>query len=316
LDRSDFKRRAPRRGTSADSKTRALWSKLRRRITRWARKPAIGLALGSGATWGVAHIGVLSVFKELNIPISFLSGSSAGSFVGALYAGGVEGEDLEACGREYRWRDVGRFNYFPKISLATNDRMEEYLRGKIGTPNFEDLRIPFYVAATNLTTGQLKIFREGPVIPAVRASCAIPGIFAPVEIDGELYCDGGLLRKIPCRVLREAGADFVIGVELSRFHSRGQPVNIFEVITHAIDIALIHQAESDLRAADLVIRPDVSEMTEFGFNQNETLIERGKFAASNELLQWPQLRKLMDRPAGEAVERSTMKPLSTNSRPS
>jgi len=316
LERSDFKKAAPRRETPPVTNPQALWSKLRRRIGRWGRKPTIGLALGSGATWGVAHVGVLSVFKELNIPISFLSGSSAGSFVGALYAGGVEGEDLEACGRKYRWRDVGRFNYLPKMSLASNERMETYLRKKIGAPNFEDLRIPFFVAATNLTTGQLKIFNEGPVIPAVRASCAIPGIFAPVEIDGELYCDGGLIRKIPCRILCDSGADFVIGVELSRFHSRGQPGNIFEVITHAIDVALIHQAESDLRAADLVIRPDVSEMSEFGFNQNEILIERGKFAASNELLQWPQIRRVMDRPSGTAVGPAAIKTFRTNSRPS
>lgn len=305
-----------RERTPADTKIQVLWSKLRRRIARWGRKPTIGLALGSGAAWGVAHVGVLSVIQELNIPISLLSGTSSGSFVGALYAGGVEGADLEACGREYRWRDVGRFNYFPKMSLATNERMEAYLRKKIGTPNFEDLRIPFYVAATNLTTGQLRIFREGPVIPAVRASCAIPGIFAPVEIDGELYCDGGLLRKIPCRVLCDAGADFVIAVELSRFYSRSNPENIFEVITHAIDIALIHQVKSDLRAADLIIRPDVGDITEFGFDQNEKLIARGKFAASNDLLQWPQVRKVMDRPAGKAVERSAMKPLTTRSRPS
>src|SRR3970040_760506 len=107
----------------ASSVVRNLWERFQDWIHRFGKKPKIGLALGSGAAWGVAHIGVLSVFQELNIPISYLSGSSSGSFVGALYAGGVQGKELETCGREYGWGDAGRLNYVPKMGLAPDVRM-------------------------------------------------------------------------------------------------------------------------------------------------------------------------------------------------
>lgn len=273
---------------------------MRRKITRqlerlqsWFRrsgKPSkIGLSLGSGAALGVAHIGVLSVFHELKIPISFLSGTSAGSIVGALYAGGIEGKELEACGREYRWRDAGRLNYFPKMGLAQNHRVVDYLRERIGDPRFEDLRIPFFVMATHLTSGTLRVFNKGPVIPAVRASSAIPGIFSPVEIDGELYCDGGVLKKNPCGVLREAGADQVICSMVDNNEARSEPANIFEVIRRALDIAMQNQVQQSSEKADIVIRPDLRDLKEFDFDQNEILIERGKRAALEILGSWPSI---------------------------
>ena len=258
------------------------------RMRRLGRKPRIGLALGGGGAWGVAHVGVLSALQELNVPISYLSGSSSGSIVGALYAGGVEGGELESFGRDYSWRDTARLTYFPKMGLATNDRLVSYLKEKIGVPDFENLRIPFYIPATHLSSGRLRFFHQGPVLPAVRASCAVPGVFSPVEIDGELYCDGGLLNKIPCKILKEAGADLVIAVELS---SSGQkpPANIFEVINRALDIALVGQVRLDLQSADLIIRPDVDDISEFGFDQNKVLIERGRQAAREQLKPWLQL---------------------------
>src|SRR5438552_2658340 len=192
-----------------------LWDRFQDWMQQFGKKPKIGLALGSGGARGIAHIGVLSVFQELNIPISYLSGTSSGSLVGALYASGIQGKELEACGIAYGWHDARKLNYVPRMGLASNIRMAAYLHKRIGNPTFKDLRIPFYVVATNLTTGRTKVFHDGPVIPAVRASCAIPGIFDPVEINGELYCDGGLLDRLPCDILREVGADLVIGVELS-----------------------------------------------------------------------------------------------------
>lgn len=278
-----------------------LWERVQDWIRRLGRKPKIGLALGSGAAWGVAHIGVLSVIQELQIPISYLSGCSAGAFVGALYAGGVEGEALEACGRDYRWRDVGRFNYVPKMGLATNDRMTAYLQKRIGNPTFEELRLPLYIVATNLAAGQSRFFNKGPVIPAVRASCAIPGIFEPVEIDEELYCDGGLLNKVPCKILREAGADLVIGVDLSAPETMKPPDDIFEVINRALNIALFSQAAADCQSADLIIRPNLAGLSEFGFTQNKQLIERGKQAAYTELARWPQLHPPVAAPQEQAT---------------
>lgn len=284
---------------SAGSLRRNIWEWIQDWIGRAGRRPKIGLALGSGASWGVAHIGVLSVFQELDIPISFLAGSSSGAFVGALYAGGVEGDPLLTCGRDYRWRDAGRLNYVPRMGLATNDRMVSYLQKRIGQPRFEELRIPLHVTATNLATGQLTYFHRGPVIPAVRASCAIPGIFAPVEIDGDLYCDGGILNKIPCNVLRDAGADVVIAVQLISTQKSKPPTNIFEVINRAFSIALFRQVDYDCQAADLILQPDVNGIYEFGFDQNDALLERGRRAAFDQLGQWRQLHLPVAEPRKE-----------------
>ncbi len=252
---------------------------------RLGHKPKIGLALGSGASFGVVHIGVLSVFHKLKIPISYLSGCSSGAFVGGLYAGGVEGKALEKCGMEYSWRDAGRLA-LPKMGLASNEHMSDYLLKRIGNTTFESLRLPFYAVATNLRTGTLKIFQSGPVIPAIRASCALPGIFSPVEIKGELYCDGGILMKIPCTVLRNAGADLVIAVDLVHAQQKISPKNIFEVIRRAADISATVQVQTELQTADLVIKPDLSDLNKFGFHHNTLQIERGKQATIDALNQW------------------------------
>ncbi|MFQ5779460.1 MAG: patatin-like phospholipase family protein [Nitrospiria bacterium] len=249
------------------------------------REPKVGLALGSGASFGVVHIGVLSVFHELKIPISYLSGCSSGAFVGALYAGGVEGKALEKCGVEYGWRDAGRLA-LPKMGLASNEQMSDYLLKRIGNITFEELRVPFYAVATNLRTGKLKVFHSGPVIPAIRASCALPGIFSPVRIKGELYCDGGILKKIPCSLLRNAGADLVIAVDLVHAQQKISPKNIFEVIRRAADISATIQVRTELQTADLVIKPDLPDLNKFGFNHNTIQIKRGKQATIDALSQW------------------------------
>jgi len=276
--------------TAADgSVTKKLWERFQEWVRRLGRKPKIGLALGSGGAWGVAHIGVLSVFHELEIPIAYLSGCSAGAFVGALYAGGVEGAALDVCGRTYGWRDAARLRLPPKMGLASNERMAAYLKKRIGEPRFDQLRLPFYVAATNLSTGRERVFQDGEVIPVVRASCAIPGVFEPVEINGELYCDGGLTNRLPCEVLRTAGADVVIGVELGRNETTWRPRNMSEVIGRAIDIVTADLAEEDAKAADLLIRPQLAGLSEFDFDHNQLLMARGREAALTELIRWHQL---------------------------
>ncbi|HTP42549.1 MAG TPA: patatin-like phospholipase family protein [Nitrospiria bacterium] len=269
--------------------SRTLWERLQEWIRRLGHKPKIGLALGTGGAWGVAHIGVLSVFHELEIPISYLAGCSAGAFVGSLYAGGIEGAALESCGRTYGWRDAGRLRVPPTMGLASNERMATYLKKRIGEPRFDQLRLPFFVVATNLVTGQRKIFKEGPVIPAVRASSAIPGVFEPVEIDGELYCDGGLVDRVPCDVLRAAGAAVVIGVDLGRHEQSWRPHAITEVIGRAIEIVTARQGEDSVKSADLLIRPSLIGMSEFNFDRNEILLKRGRQAALEQLTQWHQL---------------------------
>ncbi|MEW6325066.1 MAG: patatin-like phospholipase family protein [Nitrospirota bacterium] len=279
---------------TSEAALHALWARLQEWIRRLGRTPRIGLALGNGAAWGVGHIGVLSIIRALRIPLSCIAGCSAGAFVGALYAGGIEGDALEACGRAYRWRDAGKLLFPPRMGLATNAPMAAYLQRKIGDLRFDQLRVPLYVVATNLVTGQQKIFSEGPVIPAVRASCAIPGIFEPVLIDGELYSDGTLVNRLPCEVLRKAGADLVIGVELDLVERAVAPANISEVIHRSIEIMLRGQDVRERAAADLLIRPDLDGMNEFGFNKNDALIERGKQAALAQLAHWA-------RPAAPAV---------------
>jgi len=201
----------------------------------------------------------------------------------------VEGAALDVCGRDYGWRDAARLRLPPKMGLASNERMAAYLKKRIGEPRFDQLRLPFYVVATNLSTGRERVFHDGAVIPAVRGSCAIPGVFEPVEIDGELYCDGGLVDRLPCEVLRMAGADVVIGVELGRNETTWRPRNISEVIGRAIDIVTAGRDETEAKSADLLIQPKLAGLSEFDFDHNQILMALGREAALTGLTRWHQL---------------------------
>jgi NTE family protein len=265
-----------------------FWEGFRRLAARLGRPPRVAVALGGGVAWGVAHVGVLAALDELRVPVSVLCGTSAGSFVGALYCSGIRGAELVRCGEQFSWRDARKINYFPRLGLASNKPMAVYLQRRIGDPTFDRLPIPFQVTATHLRSGRSVVFDQGQVIPAVRASCALPGIFDPVEIDGELFCDGGLLTKVPIAAARRTGADLVVAVSLDGVHPERPTRSIFDVIRRIIDIVMQESRALALNDADIVIRPDLSSFDPMTFEGNTDLIRRGREATLAAFAAWRQ----------------------------
>lgn len=176
----------------------------------------IGLALGSGSARGIAHIGVLKALEELNIPISFIAGSSMGAFVGAAYAAGQTIEQLEVNSERATWQDTARMFIpsFSKGGLIRGKRISGFIHERVGVTDFDELKIPLGVDTTDLETGEKYTITSGDLIAAVRASMAVPTVLTPKIIDGRLLVDGGLVSPVPIRTVRDMGADFVIAVDV------------------------------------------------------------------------------------------------------
>jgi len=253
--------------------------------------PGIGLALGGGFARGYAHLGVLKVFEEQLIPISCISGSSIGSIIGAAYASGAPlGSIISKC-RQIRFRDVARWRV-SRFGLASNDRLELLIDRFFDSGQFEHLKIPTAIVATDLDTGEPVVFRQGNLAEAIRASCAFPGLFEPVQIGTRYLADGGLVAPVPTRAARELGAELVIGVSVGLHDGRrGAPSNIFQVVSRAVSAAQKHQLEVWERHADLVLRPAVPTTIAWDdFDRIEEAMEAGASVARNAL---PQIRKLL-----------------------
>jgi NTE family protein len=258
----------------------------------------VALALGGGFARGFAHIGVLQVLEENNIPISHIAGTSVGSILGAAYASGAPLERIiETCSK-LRVRDIARWRV-SRLGLASNKCLGELIERVFETRQFEDLRIPLSVVATDLATGEAVVFTQGPLVEAIRASCAFPGLFEPVEIGTRYLADGGLVAPVPTAAARNMGASAVIGVSVGMQDGyRGAPTNIFQVVSRAVSAAQKHQAEVWERHADLVLRPEVQSLAWDDFERTAEAIAAGAAVARRAL---PRIRKLLEATARVAA---------------
>lgn len=256
----------------------------------------VGLALGSGGARGLAHIGVLKVFQEENIPVDLLAGSSMGSLVGVLYANRLPLDMVEQLAihlKRNRWLDLT----FPKRGLVMGERVRELIRLLTHGKTIEALSIPVAVVATDLGRGERVVFRSGPADLAVRASISIPGIFEPVEWEGRTLVDGGVIDRIPVSVCREMGADVVIAVDVVPDRTQVQMKTIFDVITQTLGVMEREVMNARAVDADLLIRPDLSDISPTAFTQVDECIRRGEEVAREQL---DQIRQLIR--AGGGVE--------------
>ena len=255
--------------------------------------PAIGVALGGGFARGIAHIGVLKVLEEENIPIRVIAGTSVGALIGAIYCSGLSPSEMAEVGRNTRFTSFARWT-LSRYGFATNDRMISFLTRTLKCKTFEDLRIPLGVTATDFNTGEGIVFQSGSVIDPVRASCAYPGMFLPVQIHGRHLVDGMLSYPVPTRPLREMGAERVLAVHLKgRWARNGSPRHLFDVIGQSFAIAQDAMSSLWRESADLVVEPDVAEYGYDDFRHTDDLIRRGE-AAMREAM--PQVRKWMEVP--------------------
>lgn len=252
-------------------------------------RPRIGLALGGGGARGLAHLGVLRVLEQERIPIDLVVGTSVGSLIGALYAD--SGRVLDA---EFHAITVDKSDFFDygalallSGGLAKGEGIERFLTTHLAHATLESLAVPFGAVATELATGRTVVFERGSVARAVRASSAIPGVFAPVDIEGVLYVDGGVTEPVPARVARKKGAEIVIAVAIPAAVNGEVGSNPVAVAMQAVALMSAEIAKLRSAEADVVIRPEVGDVAYDDFSQKKRLIEAGEAAARAAL---PELR--------------------------
>jgi NTE family protein len=257
------------------------------------RVPAIGVALGGGFARGMAHIGVLKVLEEEGIPIRLMTGTSVGALIGASYCSGLSLEDLEKVAHTCRFTTFARWTV-SRYGFASNDRMVSFLARTLKVKTFEELLIPLGVTATDFNTGQGVVFHSGSIIDPVRASCAYPGMFLPVEIRGRYLVDGMLSHPVPTRPLRDMGAERVLAVHLKGTWAKGgAPRHLFDVIGQSFAIAQDAMSSLWKDAADIVVEPDVAGFAYDDFKRAGDLIRSGEVAMRQAM---PQVRKWLETP--------------------
>jgi len=254
------------------------------------RIPKVGVALGGGFARGLAHIGVFKVLEEEGIPVDFIAGTSVGSVIGAAYASGISAKELEEVAALVRFKDFSRWT-FSRFGLFSNDKMAVFLRKVLRCKTFEELRIPLAVAATDIITGEPAIFTKGDLIDPVRASCAYPGMFHPVKINGQLLVDGLLAHSVPAMPLRDMGAERVISVHLAAHWVKpGGPRHVFDVIGQCFSIAQERMCGPWQAASDIVLQPEIGEFAYDDFVRATALIKCGEVATRAAM---PQIRAWM-----------------------
>ncbi|HHU32249.1 MAG: patatin-like phospholipase family protein [Zhaonellaceae bacterium] len=256
-------------------------------------KLKVGLALGSGAAKGLAHIGILKVLVRENIPIDLITGSSIGSLIGALFAAGADLGMLEKISCSLQQKQLVDVTV-PRFGLIKGDKVEALVKLLTKNMTFQDLKIPLYVVAVDLEEGKQVVFEKGPVSEAVRASISIPGIFQPKKIGGKILVDGAVLNRVPAKIAREKGAQVVIGVDLKEDPKmrKAKPIeNIFDVILTSIDLLEGNSSINYNALCDVMIRPKVSDIGIADFHKAEECIALGEEAAEMAL---PEIKKVLE----------------------
>jgi len=260
--------------------------------------PRVALVLGSGSARGFAHIGVIKALEAAKIRPDLIVGTSAGALVGAFYAAGFTGAQMEELAIRVKDIDIVDMSTGSKRGMVMGDTLQTFVNRATRDRSIEQLGIPFIAVATQLKTGEIATFRRGDLGMAVRASCSVPGVFIPPKINDTEYVDGGLVSPVPIHVAREAGADIVIAVDVSSGPLNASPVGIYEQVMHSFDIMGRSLAKMEAAQADIVIRPDVSRIPGTDFSARAAFIQIGQAAGTRylpvvqeKIAQWRSARK-------------------------
>lgn len=259
-----------------------------------AAAPRVGLALGGGAFHGAAHAGVLRVLSDEGVPIDYVAGTSAGSFVGALYADDPDVDALVPLVTEVTTKSVFDISLFrSSAGYISGARLQEWIRAHTHARNVEETKIPFAAVTTDLGSCERVVLTSGPLAASVNASCAIPGIFEPVRMYGRTFVDGGVLDGIPADVVRATGAKVVIAVDILKLDTSAaaaNPKTEFEVAMRAMFVASSHLSAESLKCADVVIAPDLSGLAIMSDSDNAKCYRLGVDAAKAAM---PKIREVL-----------------------
>jgi NTE family protein len=248
-------------------------------------RPRVGLALAGGFARGIAHLGVLRVLREARIPIDCVAGTSVGALIAVGYCSGASLEDMASVGASTSFTDFGRWT--PSwLGLATNQRMEKYLQRFTPVKTFEELQTPLAIATTDINAGVSVYYSHGAIAPALRASCAYPGLFLPIQHEGRTLVDGFLTAPVPVEGTLLLGADVVIAVYLEA-GTVEQPRTFTDVLSRAFNIVQQHSDLAWRTQADVIIEPDVKPFVWDDFSKTPEMIAAGEAAA---LAALPEIR--------------------------
>ncbi len=256
-------------------------------------RPKVGLALGGGYAWGLAHIGVLEVLETAGIPIDIIAGTSMGAVVGALYAREMEAALIKHQATQLDW--VGLASLIDpavlKSGLFVGKKITNLLKSLMGDVTFEELGIPFACVATDIISGDEIVMKKGKVLEAVRASISIPVIFTVVKKDGRFLVDGGLVNNVPVSVARQMGAEYVIAVDVTPSRTERadhllqdaevKEPNLFNVMVQSIYITTYQTPFGTAKGADIVIHPKLAHINPTDFHRARECILEGELAAED-----------------------------------
>jgi len=258
-------------------------------------KPRIALVLGGGAARGFAHVGVIRTLEQEKIPIDLIVGTSVGSLIGAIYASDASSFDLEWTAFQLQKDDLfdfGVMNAVTGMGFAKGDKLEAWVKGHVKTADIENLRIPFAAVATDLNWGSRVVLDRGSVARAIRASAAIPGVFQPVQHQGKILVDGGVVDNIPISVAKAKGADLVIAVDISANLGNTNIHNLVDVTLQATNIMFALNVEHSKRDADILITPaGIGDIGMLDFTQKKRCMQAGIEATQKAM---PEIRRVIE----------------------
>jgi NTE family protein len=256
--------------------------------------PRIALVLGGGAAKGFAHIGVIKALEAQGFHPDIIVGTSAGSVVGVLYAGGFDGFELQRLSLDLTESMFSDWS-LPDRGFLKGEALQDFVNKSLKNRTLDKLNRTVAVIATDLQSGDAVAFQRGDSGMAVRASSTVPGVFQPVRIAGREYVDGGLVSPVPVRVARRLGADFVIASDISAKPSLKRIEGTLDVLLQTFTIMGNAIASQELTEADLVIKPDIAKLNSTDFQSRHLAILEGERATQAAI---PLLRqKLADRDA-------------------
>ncbi|WP_133250055.1 patatin-like phospholipase family protein [Marinifilum breve] len=299
-------------------------AKLKSDTLKNKKRPKIGLVLSGGGAKGFAHVGVLKVIDELEIPIDYIAGTSMGSIIGGFYSIGYSADQIEEMILSQNWdklladeisrkyvpfhekqnyeRHVLSFPIKPKgIQLPSGivsgqnviNLFERLSIDYHDVNNFKNLPIPFVCVATDIETGEAVILDKGYLPEAMRASMAIPTVFSPIEIDGRLLVDGGMVNNFPVKEVVDMGADIVIGVDVQSGPKSKEELNSFlDIINQTVSLMALNEFKKNIDFVDVYIKPDINNYSVGSFNEADSLIRKGEEIGRKYI---PELKELKEK---------------------